>query len=90
MLAMYDMRIFVTWQGLLHDLGHETLPFLEQELKEGTLRDEVWTDSSLRELFDTEDLPDTFFRPMYFGFPNCERCGRNGTVDFGRLKVNLL
>jgi hypothetical protein len=90
MLAMYDMKTFIAWRELLHDLGHETSAFVEQELKEGALRDDVWTRSSLSELFDTEGLPDPIYGPMFFGFPNCERCGHNGSIDFGKLKVDLI
>jgi hypothetical protein len=90
MLAMYDMKTFLAWRVLLHDLGQEALPFIEQELKEGALRDEGWNTSSLSELFETENPPDPYYGPMLFGFPNCERCGCNGTVDFGKLKVDLV
>jgi hypothetical protein len=90
MLAMYDMRTFLAWRKVLRDLGHETVPFVEEELEDGALRDEGWTVSSLSELFDSEVLPDSWYGPMYFGFPNCERCGQNGSVDFGKLKVDLV
>lgn len=90
MLAMYDMKTFLAWRNVLHDLGHETIAFVEQELTDGPLKVSGWTKSSLCELFDTEILPDSHHGPTILGFPNCERCGHNGTTDFAKLKVDLL
>ena len=90
MLAMYDMRTFLAWRNMLHDLGVETLAFVEQELSKSSLRDFGWSSSSLRELFDTEIFPDPYYGPNIFGFPNCERCGDSGTMCFRMLKVDLV
>jgi hypothetical protein len=90
MVAMYDMNIFLAWREMLHDLGHETTTFVEQELKEGALKDRGWTSTSLCELFETQILPDPYYGPTIFGFLNCERCGHSGTMCFRRLKVDLV
>ncbi|PMD36404.1 hypothetical protein L207DRAFT_587407 [Hyaloscypha variabilis F] len=89
-LAMYDMRTFLAWRNMLHDLGHETMAFVERELSEGSLRENGWTNSSLCEIFDTNALPDPYYGPAILGFLGCERCGDSGTTCFGKLKVDLV
>ncbi|KAE9371001.1 hypothetical protein N431DRAFT_18376 [Stipitochalara longipes BDJ] len=91
MLAMYDRMTFLAWRNMLHDLGHETMAFVEQELNEVSVRDCGWTTSSLCELFDTKALPGPYYGPTYFNFPNCERCGQYGQTQFsGKLEVDLV
>jgi hypothetical protein len=90
MLAMYDMKTFLAWRDLLHDLGHEITAFIDQELKEGSLVDAGWTTSSLGEIFGTEILPDPYYGPTLFGFLTCERCGDCGTRILAKLKVDLV
>jgi hypothetical protein len=87
---MYDMRTFLAWRNMLHDLGHETMAFVERELSEGSLRENGWTNSSLCEFFDTNALPDPYYGPAILGFLGCERCGDSGTTCFGKLKVDLV
>jgi hypothetical protein len=90
MLAMYDMKTFLAWRDMLQDLGHKTTTFVDQELKQGALKESGWTAASLCELFDSNILPNPYYGPTILCFPNCERCGQSGTMDFANLKVDLV
>lgn len=57
MLAMYDMKTFLAWRDMLQDLGHNITTFVDQELKQGALKESGWTAASLCELFDSDILP---------------------------------
>lgn len=90
MLAMHDMKTFLAWRDMLQDLGHEITAFIDQELREGFLADNGWTASSLSEIFTTKQLPDPYYGPSIFNFPNCERCGDQRTDFTNKLKVDLV
>lgn len=90
MLAMHDMKTFLAWREILQDLGHEITAFIDHELREGSLADNGWTASSLSEIFTTKQLPDPYYGPSIFNFPNCERCGDQRTDFTNKLKVDLV
>jgi hypothetical protein len=89
MLAMYDMTTFLLWRQVLRDLGHDTQEFVRRELEDGELKQAGWTQHSLSYLFDAQILPDPHTAPVVFGFPFCQRCGRNGTKLTTKLMVDL-
>jgi hypothetical protein len=84
------MKTFLAWRDMLQDLGHKTTTFIDQELKQGALKESGWTAASLCELFDSNILPNPYYGPTILCFPNCERCEQSGTMDFANLKVDLV
>jgi hypothetical protein len=89
MLAMYDMNMFQLWRQILCELGHDIERFIRDELEEGFLRQEGWTESSMRFLFHVDIPSYSHPAPFELRFPSCQRCGRNNVVLGAKLMVDL-